>query len=1092
MNNMADIYTWYCETDKIIYILHDKDFLENFLRGGYNYNYTFKYLGDDGIKYPINKGDYRKTDIITFIGGTFYFYTIQTHNYKDCTLEYYDSNNSGWITKNQNRCTIESSTIRSASGGTGTGFLRIDYYNTDEYLFKDCLLYGSECVFALGNKKNTTELLTVQEAMNNSGKVDFDYLFPVNYNNLIKIGDYLQIDGYLIYFKPKYGYARNYKDYQAFVLPDKYTGKAFRNIVHEIDTSSITPFGGLFCFDKIYKDKENNVNFDIKIFRINFATDIDNLLSTDKSKIELHLDNSGLYFKNINNLKAKDLYIYSTVPLYPMASAFNNFDVNNLHIKDYDEDKCEVYLHSDCFNNYNGSSIEASLVFVYDVNDTILSLTSNNIFNNATKLQSISLLFPDVENIYDTTKIAFCGEKAFINTYNLEQLELINADSSSSRTRTTLILQNNDKNKCPIVTNTKLKIQIEPDIKNFPDECVKNTVLTNTSIDFQVGINIGRSAFEDTNLKIINFNSPTNNTDKNIIESDAFTNSELTTINVNNSNGIYYLGTNENREETTYDFLKNNGYFHLNSIYNTPLFNSIIQNVNELKQNCYLDSYMLVAYNENDKKEKEFLERYYEYKFLNNDPIIKEGENVAGIDYSTYNIVKLIGGSGTSYNPTVDDMKKIANNGNNNITQIIFTPEVPFFKIDTLTDLQQIIDMFPKLKSITTTSDNNTLFSTISEGVYVYKRTIEGVAYDIIIILNNNVYNYIEFDPEDRLVYFAIHDNGIKRFIQFQSQVGHLFFSATDSSYNNLFKNNIKQINAPNIAVVASGISQFSYLRYEIDDEEGQIEQAIYILEKSQSTVEKRLYRKNMVNNTLEKISDTTSSKNYDWINNNQYSYQYFCTSKNEDSNFKNINLITSDSENDKKTFTIDTCNSFLYELVEAENDRITIGSIWKFKYDTDNNNVTCTFTNQEYKVNNKYNRFSMEKTKYRNGTFTSIFGDFNESNQYNLFIDLQDKWDKMLENPLPKILKDKNGNMFIIQITSSQFKKESNAWAVNARNKDLLTAKTTLTFNWKECADVQEFLSDNNYISAIPEEVSNYNNEYMQVIEFGDENNGI
>lgn len=129
---------------------------------------------------------------------------------------------------------------------------------------------------------------------------------------------------------------------------------------------------------------------------------------------------------------------------------------------------------------------------------------------------------------------------------------------------------------------------------------------------------------------------------------------------------------------------------------------------------------------------------------------------------------------------------------------------------------------------------------------------------------------------------------------------------------------------------------------------------------------------------------------------------------------------------------------------------RVDPQNIWRFSLNIDSGDVSETMSKTVYDNLTKYPKISSGTMDYNQGSLTCIAGNI-QNDLYTEAIGIIRQWNFFCSGSELKLLKDRKGNRWIVDITSSSTKTADES----------VEQYTTVSFNWVE-------IMDSNYISII------------------------
>lgn len=129
---------------------------------------------------------------------------------------------------------------------------------------------------------------------------------------------------------------------------------------------------------------------------------------------------------------------------------------------------------------------------------------------------------------------------------------------------------------------------------------------------------------------------------------------------------------------------------------------------------------------------------------------------------------------------------------------------------------------------------------------------------------------------------------------------------------------------------------------------------------------------------------------------------------------------------------------------------RVDPQNIWRFSLNIDSGDITESMSKTVYENLTKYPKISSGTMDYNQGSLTCIAGNI-QNDLYTETIGIIRQWNFFCSGSELKLLKDRKGNRWIVDITSSSTKTADES----------VEQYTTVSFNWVE-------IMDSNYISII------------------------
>ena len=195
------------------------------------------------------------------------------------------------------------------------------------------------------------------------------------------------------------------------------------------------------------------------------------------------------------------------------------------------------------------------------------------------------------------------------------------------------------------------------------------------------------------------------------------------------------------------------------------------------------------------------------------------------------------------------------------------------------------------------------------------------------------------------------------------------------------------------------------------------------------------VYREKKGTNQLEIVSKMSEGSlslyDYNIANNETYTYYIFKESDDYISSATLSNEIT-------------TCwwNWSIVGFTKDENNIYNVDNdnIWLFDLNIESSAMTQNISKTEYKNFTKYPKISIGKSNYSNGSLTCLLGNVS-NNKYNENADLLKAWNEFCSNGEYKLLKDRKGNKYLVDIIST-----------SAKIDDVVQEQpNTITFSWTE-----------------------------------------
>lgn len=207
------------------------------------------------------------------------------------------------------------------------------------------------------------------------------------------------------------------------------------------------------------------------------------------------------------------------------------------------------------------------------------------------------------------------------------------------------------------------------------------------------------------------------------------------------------------------------------------------------------------------------------------------------------------------------------------------------------------------------------------------------------------------------------------------------------------------------------------------------------------------VYKENKTNNNdrlefVAKLSDgSLSVVDHNVQNNREYVYHVY----KEDENYTSSDVISNSVTTCWWDWTITGFN-----LGDDGVYRVDPTNIWRFSLNISSGDIGSTISKTVYENLTKFPKVSSGTMDYNQGSLTCIAGNI-QNDVYEETLGIIRQWDFFCASGELKLLKDRKGNRWIVDITSNSMKTADES----------VEQYTTITFNWIE-------LMDADYISII------------------------
>lgn len=136
--------------------------------------------------------------------------------------------------------------------------------------------------------------------------------------------------------------------------------------------------------------------------------------------------------------------------------------------------------------------------------------------------------------------------------------------------------------------------------------------------------------------------------------------------------------------------------------------------------------------------------------------------------------------------------------------------------------------------------------------------------------------------------------------------------------------------------------------------------------------------------------------------------------------------------------------------LEDKENNiyRVNSNDVWLFQSNVSSDSTSQNFAKTTYQNLTKYPQISIGKSNYATGSFSGLIGKV-KNNGYDEDVLLLDKWNDFCANSQLKLLKDRKGHKYIVDITST-----SSDVADETREQ-----ATTISISWTQIDDANNYI---------------------------------
>ena len=205
------------------------------------------------------------------------------------------------------------------------------------------------------------------------------------------------------------------------------------------------------------------------------------------------------------------------------------------------------------------------------------------------------------------------------------------------------------------------------------------------------------------------------------------------------------------------------------------------------------------------------------------------------------------------------------------------------------------------------------------------------------------------------------------------------------------------------------------------------------------------IYRLEEDGKTLSPISSKNNDKLsiVDYNVRNQKKYQYYIFKEDETSISKAL------LSNEITTCWWDySISGLTLEDVETNTYKVDKNDVWLFQSNIESGSTTQNFAKTTYQNLTQYPQISTGKSNYATGSFSGLIGKV-ENSSYKEDAILLEKWNEFCSNDQLKLLKDRKGHKYIVDITSS---------SSNTIDETREQA-TVVTIGWTQVDNADEFV---------------------------------
>ena len=205
------------------------------------------------------------------------------------------------------------------------------------------------------------------------------------------------------------------------------------------------------------------------------------------------------------------------------------------------------------------------------------------------------------------------------------------------------------------------------------------------------------------------------------------------------------------------------------------------------------------------------------------------------------------------------------------------------------------------------------------------------------------------------------------------------------------------------------------------------------------------IYRLDEDSNSLKPISSKNTDKlsivDYNVRNKKKYQYYIF----KEDSNSISKALLSNEITTCWWEYSI---SGLTLSDIKTNTYTINPNDVWLFSANVSSDSTSQNFAKTTYQNLTRYPQISTGESNYSNGSFTALLGKV-ENDSYKEDALLLDKWNEFCTNHQLKLLKDRKGNKYIVDITSS---------STNILDETSQQA-TEITVGWTQVDDADKYI---------------------------------
>lgn len=205
------------------------------------------------------------------------------------------------------------------------------------------------------------------------------------------------------------------------------------------------------------------------------------------------------------------------------------------------------------------------------------------------------------------------------------------------------------------------------------------------------------------------------------------------------------------------------------------------------------------------------------------------------------------------------------------------------------------------------------------------------------------------------------------------------------------------------------------------------------------------IYRLEEDGTTLIPISSRNSNKLsiVDYNVRNQKTYQYYIFKEDETSTSKAL------LSNEVTTCWWDySISGLTLEDVETNTYKVNTNDVWLFQSNVESDSTSQNFAKTTYQNLTPYPQISTGKSNYATGSFSALIGKV-ENGFYKEDATLLERWNSFCNNNQLKLLKDRKGHKYIVDITSSSSK------TIDETREQA----TTVTIGWTQVDNAEDFI---------------------------------